>query len=225
MAGLIGLTAGDIDLQDALGAVRWRYEGEWKPRPVVRLTTSIPVAVNAEEGRAVVRARWGFNVGPGRPIGNARDDKLLASRMWAPLLKTPCLIAATAVYEQIKSGNEKTDYLFRRVDGKPIVMPGLSGERNVKGEPRLCAAIATTEPNEFFGQFHMRQVCTLAREEMDLWMRGGEGIVELLHPPANDEWEAVPIAGAFRHGTIYEGDVKEVGEPVRWGGAGGVAAE
>jgi putative SOS response-associated peptidase YedK len=85
VAGLIGLTAADIDVQDALGAIRWAYEGEWRPRPVVRLTTSIPVAVNASEGRTVVRARWGFDIGGGRPIGNARDDKLLSSRMWTPV--------------------------------------------------------------------------------------------------------------------------------------------
>jgi putative SOS response-associated peptidase YedK len=220
VAGLIGLSAADIDVQDAMGAIRWKYDGEWKPRPVVRLTTSIPVAVKEGGERVVVRARWGFDVGQGRPIGNARDDKLLESRMWAPLLKTPCLVAATAVYEQVRGGKEKTDYVFRRVDGRPIVMPGLSGLRKVKGEERLCAAIVTTEPNRFFKQFHMRQVCTLSKAEADQWMDEStpELRVDLLHAPADDEWEAVPIEGAFARGIINEGDVKEVGAPLRWAG-------
>lgn len=39
MAGLIGLTASDMEVQDATGAVRWAYEGKGmicaNPEPVV----------------------------------------------------------------------------------------------------------------------------------------------------------------------------------------------
>ena len=45
MAGLIGLTAADIDIQDALGAARWEYDDKWVPHPVVRLTTTLPIAI------------------------------------------------------------------------------------------------------------------------------------------------------------------------------------
>lgn len=220
MAGLIGLQAADIDVQDALGAIRWKYEGEWVPHPVVRLTTTMPIAVNEPEGRTVVRARWGFPVGP-RPVGNARDDKLLESRMWSSMLgKSPCLVAATAVYEQVKRGNEKVSYWFRRVDGKPIVMPGLAGPRKVHDEERLCAAIVTTEPNAFFGRFHSRQVCTLSPAEADSWMTGTDPqtLTGLLHPPADDEWEAAPVEGVFARGIINQEDIRAIGAPTRWEG-------
>ena len=222
MAGLIGLQAADIDVQDALGAVRWKYEGEWVPHPVVRLTTTMPVAVNDAEGRTVVRARWGFPVGGGRPVGNARDDKLLESRMWSSMLgKTPCLVAATAVYEQVKEGKEKVSYWFRRTDGRPIVMPGLVGMRRMKeGEERLCAAIVTTEPNAFFARYHDRQVCTLSGQEADTWMteRDPQALVRSLHAPAEDEWEAVPVDGVFVRGIVNQEDIREVGPAERWDG-------
>lgn len=222
MAGLIGLTASDIEIQDALRTARWEYEDKWIPHPVVRLTTTMPIAVNRPEGRTIVRARWGFNVGAGRPIGNSRDDRLLESRMWSSMLgKSPCLVASTGIYEQVKEP-KKTSYWFRRVDGKPIVMPGLAGERDVKGEKRLCASIITTKPNAFFGKYHDRQVCTLAPSELDRWMeeKDVERAIKLLHPPADGEWEAVPVEDRiFQPGRIEIEHLVPVGEPVRWGPA------
>jgi putative SOS response-associated peptidase YedK len=219
MAGLIGLTSSDIEIQDALRTQRWEYASDWIPHPVVRLTTTLPVAVNRAEGVTIVQARWGFEVGAGRPIGNARDDRLQESRLWSSMLsKSPCLIASTGIYEMIKKP-EKTSYWFRRQDQKPIVMPGLAGERNIKGEKRLCAAIITTEPNKFFGQFHNRQVCALATKELDAWMSAEEPAeaMQLLHPPAEKDWEAVPVEDRiFKHGRIEMDDLVPTGPPVRW---------
>jgi len=222
MAGLIGLTASDIEIQDALRVGRWAYEGEWIPHPVVRLTTTLPVAVNDPEGRKVVRARWGFDVGAGRPIGNARDDRLLESPMWRGMLaKTPCLFVTTGIYEQVREPT-KQSYWFRRIDGRPIVMPGLSGERGAAADKKLCAAIVTTKPNAFFGQFHDRQVCTLGPDEMDAWMEAPttEAAMKLLHAPKDEEWEAVPIDDKlFGHGRRELEHLVETGPPVRWTGA------
>ncbi|MBI4393489.1 MAG: SOS response-associated peptidase family protein [Euryarchaeota archaeon] len=222
MAGLIGLTAADIDLQDILKAPRWEYDGEWIPHPVVRLTTTLPVAVQKPDVRTIVRARWGFDVGAGRPIGNARDDKLLESRLWGSMFgKSHCLVASTGIYEMIEVEGKKESYWFRRRDKKPIVMPGICGMRHAKGEDRLCAAMITTEPNDFFGEYHDRQVCTLSSREMDAWLSNGEpkGFMKLLHAPENDEWEAVPVDGRiFRPGRVEMEHLVEQGKPLRWSG-------
>lgn len=222
MAGLIGLTSSDIELQDALRVARWEYEGQWIPHPVIRLTTTLPIAVNRDGQRVAIRARWGFNVGMGRPIGNARDDRLLESRLWWGLLKGgPCLFAATAIYEQIREPT-KTSYWFRRRDQKPIVMPGLCGEQNVKGEKTLCAAIVTTTPNDFFRQYHDRQVCALSAKEFDRWMEPQEPTdrLKLLHASDSEEWEAVPVDDRiFSPGRREMEDLIPVGPPVRWAAA------
>lgn len=225
MAGLIGLTSSDIDVQDALGAVRWAYEGEWVPHPVVRLTTTLPVAVTAEDGlREVTRARWGFPVGGGRPIGNCRDDKLTESRMWSSMFGTShCMFASTGIYEMTKdAAGRKHSWWFRRTDGHPIVMPGLVAERKVQygdEEPlkRLCAGIITTEPSPFFAAFHNRQVCVLEPSEFDAWMAGGEpeDLRQLLHTPAPGAWEAVPVDDRiFAKGRREMEDLVPIGPPV-----------
>ncbi|MGQ0535986.1 MAG: SOS response-associated peptidase, partial [Methanobacteriota archaeon] len=201
----------------------WEYEREWIPHPVVRLSTTLPVAVPRPEGRTIVRARWGFPIGDGRPVGNARDDKLRESRTWSAMLgKTHCLVATTGVYEMIQKRGEKKSYWFRRTDRKPIVMPGLAGVRGVKGEERLCCAIVTTGPNRFFGAFHDRQVCSLSPKEADAWLAATdpESATKLLHAAPDDEWEAVPVDGRiFRPGRIEMEDLIEIGPPLRWGDA------
>jgi putative SOS response-associated peptidase YedK len=222
MAGLIGLTSADVELQDALQA-RWEYDGEWIPHPVVRLTTTLPIAVNRPDGRAIVRARWGFDVGAGRPIGNARDDRLTESGLWSSMLgKSHALVASTGIYEKAEVDGVMTPLWFRRRDGKPIVMPALCGERKSKeGEKRLCCSIVTTGPNDFFGQFHDRQVCVLGRQEMEGWMgaTSTEAALKLLHAPSNDEWEVVPVDNRiFQHGRVETEHLKETGPPMRWSG-------
>lgn len=216
MAGLIGLTASDMEIQDALGARRWAYDGDWIPHPVVRLTTTLPVAVNAPDGeRDVVRARWGFPVGP-RPVGNARDDKLASSPMWSKMLgNSPCLLAATGIYEMIKTDAGKQAYWFRRRDGRPIVMPGLCRERTLHERPTLCAAIVTTEPNPFFARYHARQVCELEDDAHDAWMSAGpDEALDLVRAPPAEAWEAVPVdARIFGKGRRELEDLVPVGEP------------
>ncbi|MHB8633106.1 MAG: SOS response-associated peptidase [Thermoplasmatota archaeon] len=221
IAGLIGLTSSDIDLQDALGVEKWEYEGPWVPHPVVRLTTTLPIAVNKDGKRTAVRARWGFPVGAGRPVGNARDDKLATSPMWGAMVaRSPCLVACTGVYEKADVEGKKTSLWFRRHDGKPIVMPGLCAPRNLDGEARLCCAIVTTTPNAFFARFHDRQVCTLDRAEADRWMaaRDAGTARALLHAPALEEWEAVPVDDAiFQPGRRELEHLRPVADPLRWG--------
>jgi putative SOS response-associated peptidase YedK len=223
MAGLIGLTSADIEIQDMLRAARWEYEGTWIPHPVVRLTTTLPIAVNKPEGRTIVRARWGFDVGAGRPIGNARDDRLTESGLWSSMLgKSHGLVCSTGIYEKAEVDGVMTPLWFRRVDGKPIVMPALVGERKSKeGEKRLCCAIVTTQPNDFFGQFHDRQVCALDAKAADAWMAAGsqEEAMRLLHAPRNEDWEVAPVDNRiFQHGRVELEHLKEVGAVIRWSG-------
>lgn len=217
MAGLIGLTASDIDVQDATGAIRWAYEGEWVPHPVVRLTTTLPVAITADDGaREVQRVRWGFPVGP-RPVGNARDDKLEQSPLWSKMLGTGhALFVATGIYEMIRGADgHKRSYWFRRRDGQPIVMPGLVAPRNAGGEERLCGAIITTMPNAFFSRYHARQVCALEPDRLDDWMAAGpDEAMRIIGAPPEDAWEAVPVDDRiFAKGRRELEDLVPIGEP------------
>ena len=218
MAGLIGLTAADIEIQDALRLAKWDYEGTWIPHPVVRLTTTMPIGIQRDGERVGVRARWGFPVGAGRPVGNARDDRLLQSPMWSSMLgKSPCLVASTGIYEMAQVDGRKTSLWFRRRDGKPIVMPGLTATRNMEGGPRRCFAIVTTQPNAFFGQFHDRQVCVLDGDGMQQWLSAGsQEAMGLLRAPDVEEWEAVPVDGRiFQPGRRELEDLVPVAEPLR----------
>lgn len=215
MAGLIGLTSSDIEVQDATGAIRWAYEGEWIPHPVVRLTTTLPAAVTAEDGvREIQRIRWGFPVGP-RPVGNARDDKLQESPLWSKMLGTGhALFVSTGIYEMIQTPHGKQSYWFRRRDGQPIVMPGLVAERTLKDRKTLCGAIITSEPNALFGRYHARQVCSLEADQLDAWMDAdADTAMDLLAPADDAALEAVPVdSRIFGSGRREMEDLVPIGE-------------
>lgn len=208
-----------MEIVDALQVGKWEFEGTWAPRPVVRLTNALPIAIRRGADTVGVRGRWGLPVGPSRVVGNARDDRLLDSPMWSRLMnRGRCLMVASDVFEMIREP-EKQAYAFRRVDKKPIVMPGLYEERDVKGEKRLCCAIVTTEPNDFFARFHDRQVCELAHDEAHQWLHQTEAklAMKLLHAPAEEDWEAVPVFDrVFAHDRRDSEGLKTVGPPVRW---------
>lgn len=219
MAGLIGLQAADIEIQDALRLAKWDYEGAWVPHPVVRLTTTLPVGVIKDGVRTGVRARWGFPVGPGRPIGNARDDKLTESPMWKSMLgRSHCLVVSTGIYEQAEVDGVKRSLWFRRVDGRPIIMPGLAGLRKFDGEDRLCCAIITTTPNPFFGQFHDRQVCSLDAQGVESWLEADrDTALGMLRAAAPADWEAVVVDDRiFKHGRREDDDLVPIEAPRRW---------
>jgi len=219
MAGLIGISSNEMEIRDALQVGKWEFEGAWTPRPVVRLTNALPVAVRRDAELVAIRARWGIPMGPTRVVGNARDDRILESPMWSRLLgKGRCLMVATDVFEMLREPTKQA-YTFRRVDGKPTVMPGLWQEHNIKGEKRTCCAIVTTEPNEFFSKYHDRQVCSLGRDELWPWMTetDPQRAVKLLHAPEEDEWEAVPVFDrVFAHDRRDSEGLKTTGPPVRW---------
>ncbi len=79
-------------------------------------------------------------------------------------------------------------------------------------------AIVTTTPNSFFGRFHDRQVCSVTPQEADQWMTATrkEDAVALLHPAAEDEWEAVPVDDRiFKPGRREMEDLVPIGKPIR----------
>lgn len=137
--------------------------------------------------------------------------------MWSAMLGSGhALFVATGIYEMIKDASGvKRSYWFRRRDGQPIVMPGLVGERNLKGESRLCGAIITTEPNALFERYHARQVCSLETDQLDAWMSAdGTAAMKLLRAAPDDAWEAVPVDDRiFGKGRRELDDLVPIGEP------------
>lgn len=206
MAVLLGLTSSREEIQNALRAVDWEFDG-WEPRSVLRVPEQVPIGVNAPQGRSVVEARWGFSVGRS-DLGIVQEDRVETNRLFSGMLgRSPCLFAASGVYVEAHDG---AVFWMRRQDGDPIVVPGLASVRPVGRKEVLCAALLVTEANVFHSRFSPRQLCALRKEEVDEWMYATttDEALRYLHPPAEEDWEAVPVA-----------EIPATGDPVVTGDA------
>lgn len=209
MAVLLGLTHPREDILNALRAVEWDYP-DWEPQPVVRVPQRVVVGVNLPRGRTAMPARWGFAMGR-TDVGVVQDDRVETNRLFSSMLgRSPALFPASGVY--VEGGDGGTHWMRRR-DGRPIVIPGLASVREVGRSEELCAVMLVTEANVFHSQFSPRQVCALRPEEVDEWMYATttDEALRFLHPPAEEDWEAVPVAGV----PAADGEPVPVGEPVR----------
>ena len=114
-------------------------------------------------------------------LGNAGDDKILSSKIYAESFrKRRCILPVSGYYEFKKTGEKKTDpkipYVFYVKDEPMFGLAGIwdTWKDPASGEVLSCFAIITTEPNELATQIHNRMPVILPREEYERWLEPGE---------------------------------------------------
>lgn len=136
----------------------------------------LPVAYS-EEGKAVIAPMyWGFmgwepkeGDKPLTPI-NARDDKILKSRLWKePFLHQRCIIPANGFYEWTGSGKHKTPHYIYPKEGPFLGFAGLYSDLSPSGSGKSFTII-TTSPNRLMESIHDRMPVILHREEFQDWL-------------------------------------------------------
>jgi putative SOS response-associated peptidase YedK len=140
-----------------------------------------------------------------QPI-NARNDKLLESKMWRPLLNAAAhrvLIPADGWYEWIKAeakGEKPAPFHHRVDDGGWFAFAGLKNVTKVDDldEPITTVTIVTTTANGPAARVHDRMPAVLAgREEELAWLNpdlGAEDAIELIQPLADDRVTLSPAS-------------------------------
>ncbi len=163
-------------------------------------TQKMPVVV--EDGsRNLELMRWGYEPrwlkekGGGRPLINARAEKLeSAPTFWEALRERRAIIPATHFFEWAGTGRQKVPYVFRLRDGGLFGFAGLWFEEG--GERRFL--IVTTEPNELTRPVHNRMPSMLLSEHEEEWLDPDQSEPErlkaLLGPYPAREMEAYPVS-------------------------------
>lgn len=158
--------------------------------------------------RKAVASRWGLvpfwakDLKAGYKMINARNDRLLESRAYSPLLKkrqNRCLILADGFYEWLKAERPKEPrqpVRFTVDGGEPFAFAGLTVTRDWEGEPLTSCTIITTDANEVVGRVHDRMPVILPREEVEeAWLTGDlspEEAASLCVPLDPERMEARP---------------------------------
>lgn len=105
---------------------------------------------------------------------NARNDTLLTSGQWKPLMEKSkrCLVLADGFYEWQDTGSEKLPWRFTLKDRDIFAFAGLySRWANPKDKSEYWSfTMITTDPNETLEPFHDRMPVILTKDQEKLWL-------------------------------------------------------
>ncbi len=196
MCGRFGLLSpSEISERFALEA-QLSFDARYNAAP----TQKMPV-ITEDGTRSAQMMRWGYEPrwlkekGGGRPLINARAEKLESAPTFREALRERrAIIPATHFFEWAGTGRQKVPYVFRLRDGGLFGFAGLWYEEG--GERRFL--IVTTEPNELTRPVHNRMPAMLLREHEEEWLDSDqsepERLTALLGPYPAREMEAYPVS-------------------------------
>jgi putative SOS response-associated peptidase YedK len=196
MCGRFGLLApSEIAERFALVA-QLSFDARYNAAP----TQAMPV-VTQNGSRSLGLMRWGYEPrwlkekGGGKPLINARADKLQSAPTFRDALRSQrAIVPATHFFEWHREGNRKTPYVFRLRGGALFGFAGLWFDEG--GERRFL--IITTEPNEVTSPVHNRMPAMLLPEHEDAWLAPDQGepsrLMTLLGPYPAHLMDAFPVS-------------------------------
>ena len=209
MCGRFALETDWTELVRTFDLVRSNTAPEVEPRYNIAPTQPVlvvrPAHGDPEKGRTAGFARWGLVPGWVKDpndfptLINARAETAHEKPSFRSAMKHGrVLVPASGFYEwQKREGGKQPFYLRPRAGG--LVAFGGLAERwtGPDGEEMESAAIVTTGPNGTFGALHDRMPLVVPEKHWVAWLdvrdTHAEQVRDLLVPPAEDFWEAVPV--------------------------------
>ena len=211
MCGRFALESDWNELVDAFDLVRTNAAPEIEPRYNIAPTQPIlvvrPAFDDAEKGREATFVRWGLvphwvkdpNDFP--TLINARAETAHEKPSFRSAMKhRRVLVPASGFYEWQSrgKGQRKQPFYLRPRDGGLVAFGGLAENwQGPDGEEMASGAIVTTGPNGTFGKLHDRMPLVVPSGHWQAWLdtkrTHPEEVRDLLVPPADDYWEAVPV--------------------------------
>ena len=165
-------------------------------------TETVAAVVADRDGRRRAEGlRWGLETSwtaknTGRPLINARDDKLRSNGLWRTLASTSdgrCLVLADGWIEWQKAEDPKQPrqpFLHRRHGAEPFAFAALRADGS--------CAVVTTPPCREAAVLHDRMPAVLDGEEAEaLWLDAAvdlDGALEVLRPLGDGCLEITPVS-------------------------------
>jgi putative SOS response-associated peptidase YedK len=174
---------------------------ELSPRYNAAPTQLVLAVRKADEGRELVRLRWGlvpsWSKGPDNRYSmiNARAETVATKPAYRnAFTHRRCLIPTEGFYEWKQEGGAKIPFLIRRKDGEPFGMAGLWERWHGKDDETVeSCTVIVTEANALVRALHDRMPVVLAPEDYAAWLdpenRDAEGLRTMLRPAAPEGWE------------------------------------
>jgi putative SOS response-associated peptidase YedK len=202
----------EVELEKALGSKAMESAGgryNVAPTQEVLTVRAAPEEEEAERGEREARLmrwglvpRWAKDLKVGYKMINAKTERLLESRAYAPLVgkfRHRCLIVADGFYEWLKSEDPKQPrqpFRFTVDGGEPFAFAGICTRKEWEDDWLYTCTIITTEPNEVVARVHDRMPVILSGPEAEAaWLSTGlsaEDAVEMCVPLDPDRVQSAP---------------------------------
>jgi putative SOS response-associated peptidase YedK len=177
-----------VELEKALAGNAESAMGRFNVAPTqeVLAVRSSPAEEEAERGEREARLmrwglvpRWAKDLKVGYKMINAKTERLLESRAYAPLVgkfRHRCLIVADGFYEWMKSEDPKQPrqpWRFTVDGGEPFALAGICTRKEWDGEEAqeegwlYSCTIVTTNPNDLVARVHDRMPVVLSGPEAE----------------------------------------------------------
>lgn len=211
MCGRITQVLNNEDLKQYFGVVNeLQPEDIGLPRYNVAPTTRICIVGEANGERRAKFFRWGLIPNSVRDLSqfnfstfNARDDRILESKMYAECFrKRRCISIVNGYYEWKKlSPKEKQPYYFKPKDGSPVMGLAALWDRCRLNDGTVIesCSIITTSPNEVTAEYHDRMPVILMPHDYDAWLNPNtpeQELLAMLKPCPVDYLEIYPVDNA-----------------------------
>jgi putative SOS response-associated peptidase YedK len=206
MCGRYTETAALEELAERFGITLAQEDVEaLRPSYNVAPSQAVPIVVNADGGRALRLARWGFKPHWMResklaPI-NARAESLLTGQMFREAVtRARCLVPADGFYEwQARPGQKrKQPYYVRLKGGGIFAFAGLWSPAHPETATPPTCTIITTSANPLVAPIHNRMPVILDPSDEARWLdpafTGPAAISACLRPFPAERMEAYPVS-------------------------------
>lgn len=145
---------------------------DWRGVYSVAPTTSVPVVHEQDGGRDLELARWDWEkpprMPPGRPLINARVEKLTAGMWVGAFSSSRCIVPMRGYYEWTAEGKVKTPH-FLHGDGL-LAAAGLTWHMQHGDQSVRCFVVITREARDASGRVHDRMPAFLTGDLFDRWL-------------------------------------------------------
>lgn len=146
---------------------------DWRGVYSVAPTGSVPVVHEQDGGRVLELARWDWEkpprMPPGRPLINARVEKMMTPGMWVgPFSSSRCIVPMRGYYEWTTDGKAKIPHFLH--GGGLLAAAGLTWHMRHQDQDVRCFVVITREARDASGQVHDRMPAFLTEDLYDQWL-------------------------------------------------------
>lgn len=174
-----------------------------QPRYNIAPTTTIDVAVQGQDGRALVPMRWGLIPGWWRKgvkevpaTFNARRETVVEKPMFRGAYKAGrrCVIPLSGFYEWKTEPDGKLPHFISGAAEPVLGVAGLWERwRDPEGEEILSATMIVQPANDFMGAIHTRMPVFVDKGDVEGWLSGEAGL-DALRPADAELLRAWPVS-------------------------------